>query len=55
LDRSIRLSAGVTVRATSSDTTTASAYEKAKGRKNEPVRPLKKKTGTIARTTIRVA
>ena len=33
----------------------ASAYEKASGSKNEPVTPLRKKTGSTASTLIRVA
>ena len=51
----IRASAGVTVSATTSEAPTARMYEKARGLKNAPVRPVRKKTGIIAATMISVA
>ena len=51
----MRLSAGVTVIATTSEATTASAYEMTSGRKNVPVRLPSSATGTSAATMINVA
>jgi hypothetical protein len=51
----MRLNAGVTVSAVSSETPTASTYDSASGRKNAPVRPSRKKMGSIATTMISVA
>jgi hypothetical protein len=54
-DSRIRLSAGVTVRATTIETSTASAYESASGRKNAPVRLPTNTTGSTAATLMSVA
>jgi hypothetical protein len=51
----MQLSAGVIVRATTRETATASTYEVASGEKKAPVRPVRKKIGTIAATMISVA
>ena len=51
----IRLNAGVTVRATTMDTNSASAYAMASGLKNAPDKPSMKNTGMIAKTSISVA
>ena len=50
--RRMRLSAGVVISATIIDTSTASAYDMASGRKNAPVRPERKKTGSSASASI---
>lgn len=51
----IRHSAGVSVSATTIDTSTASPYASTSGWKNEPDRPSRKSTGTTAMTLMRVA
>jgi hypothetical protein len=51
----MRHSAGVTVSATSIDTSTASPYVSTSGRKNAPERLSRKSTGTIATTLMIVA
>ena len=48
VDKRIRLNAGVTTSAIDIETSTASAYENASGRKNAPVSPVRKKTGSRA-------
>ena len=46
------LSAGVVISATIIDTSTARAYANASGRKNDPVKPVRKKTGSSASASI---
>ena len=48
-------SAGVTVSVTSMDASTASAYERATGSKNEPLTPAMKNTGSTTSSTMIVA
>jgi hypothetical protein len=48
-------SAGVTVSATSIDATTASPYDSARGWRNAPVAPPRKKTGAMTSSATRVA
>jgi hypothetical protein len=50
-----RHSAGVTVSATSIDTSTASPYDSTSGWKNAPESPCRKKIGMIATMLITVA
>ena len=50
-----RHKAGVTVRATSMETSTASPYDSTSGRKNDPESPSRNSTGTTAITLIKVA
>ena len=52
---SISANAGVTVRATNKDARMANTFENANGRKNEPARPSRKKTGKKTRMTIKLA
>ena len=55
LRSSISASAGVTVRATSSDTMIAKMYAVASGRKNEPATPPRKKIGRHTKATMKLA
>ncbi len=47
--------AGVTVSATIMEAATARVYDRASGRKNDPIRPVRKNTGMAAARMIRVA
>jgi hypothetical protein len=50
-----RARAGVTVSATAIEATIASVYDRASGRKNAPVSPVSRNTGTEAATMMSVA